>query len=45
MMYVVAAGLKCTLSNSTYNARELANQYINSGAILILTSEDGLAVA
>ncbi|KAF8688769.1 hypothetical protein AX14_003417 [Amanita brunnescens Koide BX004] len=38
-----AAGLRCTLANSAYNARELASQYADSGALLGLTSEDGLA--
>ncbi|KAF8633434.1 hypothetical protein AX17_004604 [Amanita inopinata Kibby_2008] len=38
----VAAGLRCTLANSAYNARELEHQYTDSGATLILTSEDGL---
>ena len=42
---IVAAGLRCTLANSAYNARELAHQYIDSGAVLMLTSEEGLAVA
>ncbi|KAK2463157.1 hypothetical protein APHAL10511_004812 [Amanita phalloides] len=41
----VAAGLKCTLANSAYNARELAHQYTDSSARLILTSEQGLAIA
>ncbi|PFH52098.1 hypothetical protein AMATHDRAFT_74397 [Amanita thiersii Skay4041] len=40
---LVAAGLRCTLANSGYNARELAHQYKDSGARLIITSEDGLA--
>ena len=38
---LVAAGLRCTLANSAYNARELAFQYTDSGARLIFTSEDG----
>ena len=38
---LVAAGLRCTLANSAYNARELAFQYTDSGAELIFTSEDG----
>jgi 4-coumarate--CoA ligase len=41
MLLLVAAGLRCTLANSAYNARELAFQYTNSGARLIFTSEDG----
>jgi 4-coumarate--CoA ligase len=44
VIFVVAAGLRCTLANSAYNARELAHQYIDSGARLILTSEEGLSV-
>ncbi|KAJ3574536.1 hypothetical protein NP233_g1706 [Leucocoprinus birnbaumii] len=40
----VAAGLRCTLANSAYNARELAFQYTDSGAKLIFTSEEGLPV-
>jgi 4-coumarate--CoA ligase len=42
---IVAAGLRCTLANNANNARELSNQYTDSGATLILTSEDGLATA
>jgi len=42
---VVAAGLRCTLANSAYNARELEHQYSDSCASLIFTSEEGLAVA
>ena len=42
---IVAAGLRCTLANSAYNARELAYQYNDSGALLILTSEEGLSIA
>ena len=38
---LVAAGLRCTLANSAYNARELTFQYTDSGARLIFTSEDG----
>ncbi|KAF8891748.1 AMP binding protein [Infundibulicybe gibba] len=38
----VAAGLRCTLANSAYNARELAFQYIDSGSRLVFTSEDGV---
>ncbi|KAJ7106027.1 AMP binding protein [Mycena crocata] len=40
----VAAGLRCTLANSAYTSHELAFQYGNSGAKLVLTSEDGLGV-
>lgn len=44
-IFIVAAGLRCTLANSAYNARELAYQYVDSSAVLILTSEEGLAVS
>ncbi|KIY68370.1 acetyl-CoA synthetase-like protein [Cylindrobasidium torrendii FP15055 ss-10] len=37
-----AAGLRVTLANSAYNARELAHQYTNSGASLVYTTEDHL---
>ncbi|KAF7351179.1 4-coumarate--CoA ligase-like 7 [Mycena sanguinolenta] len=40
----VAAGLRCTLANSAYTSAELAFQYNDSGARLILTTEDGLSV-
>ena len=43
-MLIVAAGLRCTLANNAYNARELAHQYTDSGASLILTSEEGISV-
>lgn len=39
----VAAGLRCTLANSAYNAQELAFQYGDSGARLVLTSEGGIS--
>ena len=39
----VAAGLRCTLANNAYNARELAHQYVDSGANVVVTSEDGIA--
>jgi len=40
----VAAGLRCTLANTAYNARELAFQYTDSRAKLIFANEDGVAV-
>ncbi|KAJ7690754.1 AMP binding protein [Mycena rosella] len=40
----VAAGLRCALANSAYTSDELAHQYSDSGAKLILTSQDGLDV-
>lgn len=40
----VAAGVKCTLANSAYNADELAFQYTDSGSRLVYTSEEGLPV-
>ncbi|KAJ6557887.1 AMP binding protein [Mycena capillaripes] len=38
----VAAGLRCTLANSAYVSRELAFQYRDSGASVIVTAEDGI---
>lgn len=40
----MAAGIRCTLANSAYNARELAFQYTDSGAKVLVTSEEGLPV-
>jgi len=40
----VAAGLRCTLANSAYTSRELAYQYVDSGASVVLSSEDGLDI-
>ncbi|KAJ7099954.1 AMP binding protein [Mycena belliarum] len=40
----VAGGLRCALANSAYNARELAYQYTDSTAKLVLTAEEGLPV-
>jgi acyl-coenzyme A synthetase/AMP-(fatty) acid ligase len=42
--FAVAAGLRCTLANSAYNARELGFQYADSGAKLVFTSEEGIPV-
>ncbi|KIL68813.1 hypothetical protein M378DRAFT_70443 [Amanita muscaria Koide BX008] len=42
--WTVAAGLRCTLANSAYNARELEHQYKDSGARLVLTTEEGLPI-
>ncbi|KAF7321573.1 AMP binding protein [Mycena kentingensis (nom. inval.)] len=39
----VAAGLRCTLANSAYTPHELAYQYIDSCAQILLTFEDGLS--
>ncbi|KAF9526656.1 AMP binding protein [Crepidotus variabilis] len=39
----VAAGLQCTLANNAYTPPELAHQYADSGARIIMTSEDGVA--
>ncbi|KAF9012476.1 AMP binding protein [Cyathus striatus] len=41
---VIAAGVRCTLANSAYTARELAYQYKDSSARLLFTAEDGLPV-
>ncbi|KAJ6487698.1 AMP binding protein [Mycena sanguinolenta] len=38
----VAAGLRCTLANNAYVGRELAHQYSDSGASVVITSEDGI---
>ncbi|KAF7351415.1 4-coumarate--CoA ligase-like 7 [Mycena sanguinolenta] len=38
----VAAGLRCTLANNAFIARELEHQYSNSGAGVVITSEDGI---
>ncbi|KAJ7099957.1 AMP binding protein [Mycena belliarum] len=40
----IAGGLRCTLANSAYNARELAYQYTDSTAKLVLTAEEGIPV-
>ncbi|KAF7319145.1 AMP binding protein [Mycena chlorophos] len=40
----IAAGLRCTLANSAYTAHELAFQYTDSGAQLILVAESLVAV-
>ncbi|KAF9457491.1 AMP binding protein [Collybia nuda] len=39
----VAAGMRCTLANSAYTPKELAYQYTDSGARLVMASEEGLA--
>ncbi|KAJ7912038.1 AMP binding protein [Mycena leptocephala] len=38
----VSAGLRCTLANNAYISRELAHQYRDSGADLLITAEDGI---
>ncbi|KAJ6609078.1 AMP binding protein [Mycena sp. CBHHK59/15] len=38
----VAAGLRCTLANNAYTSRELAYQYLDSGAKLLFTAEEGI---
>ncbi|KAF8216681.1 AMP binding protein [Mycena galopus ATCC 62051] len=38
----VAAGLRCTFANSAYVGRELAHQYGDSGAGLVITAENGI---
>lgn len=42
LCFTVAAGLRCTLANSAYNAKELAYQYVDSGAKLVFSSEEGI---
>ncbi|KAJ7837303.1 AMP binding protein [Mycena leptocephala] len=38
----VSAGLRCTLANNAYISRELAHQYRDSCADLLITAEDGI---
>ncbi|KAK1232165.1 hypothetical protein PQX77_004713 [Marasmius sp. AFHP31] len=38
----IAAGIRCTLANNAYTGTELAHQYHDSGAHLIMTTIDGL---
>ncbi|KAJ6467898.1 AMP binding protein [Mycena sanguinolenta] len=38
----LAAGLRCTTANSSYTSRELAHQYGDSGAGLVITAADGI---
>ncbi|KAJ7665919.1 AMP binding protein [Mycena polygramma] len=40
----IAAGLRCTLANSAYTSHELAYQYKDSRAKLVLTAEEGISV-
>ncbi|KAF5322581.1 hypothetical protein D9619_001914 [Psilocybe cf. subviscida] len=42
---LVAAGLRITLANNAYTAREVAYQYTDSGAKVIFCSEDGVPTA
>ncbi|PPQ66308.1 hypothetical protein CVT24_007305 [Panaeolus cyanescens] len=42
LLGAVSAGLKCTLANSAYTAKELAFQYTDSGAHLVFSSEEGV---
>ncbi|KAF7351414.1 AMP binding protein [Mycena sanguinolenta] len=42
MARCVAAGLRCTFANNAYVGRELAHQYSDSGAGVVITSEDGV---
>ncbi|KAJ7108782.1 AMP binding protein [Mycena epipterygia] len=41
----VAAGLRCTTANSAYTSRELAHQYTDSRAKLLITTEEGISTA
>ncbi|KAJ3896403.1 AMP binding protein [Lentinula edodes] len=41
----IAAGMRCTLTNNAYTARELQHQYIDSGATMIITTSENLSVA
>ncbi|KAF7360140.1 4-coumarate--CoA ligase-like 7 [Mycena venus] len=38
----VAAGIRCSTANSAYNFQELAHQYTDSRAKIVITAEDGL---
>ncbi|KAJ7721954.1 AMP binding protein [Mycena maculata] len=40
----IAAGLRCSFANSAYTARELAYQYVDSGAKLLFTAQGGLKI-
>lgn len=40
----VAAGLRCSPANSGYTSRELGYQYTDSGAKVVLTSQEGLEI-
>ncbi|KAJ3844351.1 AMP binding protein [Lentinula raphanica] len=42
---VLAAGMRCTLANSAYTARELQHQYTDSGATMIITTPENLNTA
>ncbi|KAJ7727010.1 AMP binding protein [Mycena maculata] len=39
----MAAGLRCTTANSAYTSHELAHQYTDSGAKLLMTTEEGIS--
>ncbi|KAJ7109643.1 AMP binding protein [Mycena crocata] len=39
----VAAGLRCTTANSAYTSQELAHQYTDSKAKLLITTEEGIS--
>ncbi|KAJ6582989.1 AMP binding protein [Mycena vulgaris] len=41
----VAAGLRCTTANSAYTSGELAHQYTDSRAYLLITTEEGASTA
>ncbi|KAJ7060923.1 AMP binding protein [Mycena amicta] len=38
----VAAGLRITTANSAYTSRELAHQYTDSGASIVITTDEGV---
>lgn len=44
MFGCVAAGIKCSPANTAYTSRELEHQYRDSGANIVVTNGDGLAV-
>jgi 4-coumarate--CoA ligase len=45
LLGAIAAGLRCTLANNMYTARELQHQYCDSGATFVLATPDNAAVA
>ncbi|KAF7326086.1 4-coumarate--CoA ligase-like 7 [Mycena kentingensis (nom. inval.)] len=40
----VAAGLKVTTANSAYTSRELAHQYVDSGARIVIAADEGVDI-
>lgn len=42
LISAVAAGLRCTTANSAYTSQELAHQYADSKAKLVVTTDEGI---